>query len=182
MELFFQIALGAGRIGAERPSNRTDIAYLFYLPFAMVFVSSDKLHRNTAPLFMRPDQSFVWGLDLKAALKSINEHFLKLPEAEREKGISAIAHVQPAGNLVADLWDKFLRKGYRDEPQVKMEPEKEAGLVKRIKAFSKQPTVGGPGVSMDDAEMVSVERRVRRRRGSWWQVPKYLKDEEEPAA
>ena len=60
VELFFQIALGAGRIGAERPSNRTDIAYLFYLPFAMMFVSSDKLHRNTAPLFMRPDQ-FLFG-------------------------------------------------------------------------------------------------------------------------
>lgn len=166
VELFFQIALGAGRIGTERPSNRTDIAYLFYLPFAMMFVSSDKLHRNTAPLFVRPDQSFVWGPDLKAALKSINEHFLKLPEAEREKGISAIAHAPPPGNLVADLWDKFLRKGYRDEPQIEMDPEKEAELVKRLKAFSKQPTVGVPGVGMDDAEMVSVERRVRRRRGS----------------
>lgn len=63
-----------------------------------------------------------------------------------------------------------------------MEPEKEAELVKRLKAFSKQPTVGGPGVGMDDAEMVSVERRVRRRRGSWWQVPKGLKDEEGSAA
>ena len=104
-----------------------------------------------------------------------------MPEVEREKGISAIAHAPPSGNLVADLWDKFLRKGYRDEPQVKMEPEKEAELVKRLKAFSKQPTVEGPGVGMDDAEMVSVERRVRRRRGSWWQVPKDLKDEEEPA-
>ena len=53
---FFQIALGAGLIGGERPSNRTDIAYLFYLPFAMVFASSDNLHRRLAPLFMRPDR------------------------------------------------------------------------------------------------------------------------------
>src|SRR6266567_2297512 len=30
VELFFQVALGAGLIGGERPSNRTDIAYLFY--------------------------------------------------------------------------------------------------------------------------------------------------------
>jgi hypothetical protein len=56
VELFFQIALGAGLIGGERPSNRTDIAYLFYLPFAMVFASSDNLHRRLAPLFMRPDR------------------------------------------------------------------------------------------------------------------------------
>lgn len=181
VELFFQIALGSGRIGTERPSNRTDIAYLFYLPFAMMFVSTDKLHRNTAPLFMRPDQSFVWGPDLKAALKSINQHFLKLPEAEREKGLHAIAHAPPAGNLVADLWDKFLRKGYRDEPREKMAPEKEAEIVRRLKAFSKQPTLGGSGVGMQNAEMISVERHVRRRRGNWWQVPKDLKDEETAA-
>ena len=68
--VFFQVALGAGLIGGERPSNRTDIAYLFYLPFSMVFVSSDDLHRRTAPLFMRPDQAFVWGIDLKPALKA----------------------------------------------------------------------------------------------------------------
>jgi hypothetical protein len=184
VEMFFQIALGAGRIGGERPSNRTDVAYLFYLPFAHMFVSSDKLHRNTARLFLRLNQSFVWGPDLKAALKICNEHFLKLPESEREKGISAIAHAPPAGNLVADLWDKFLRKGYRDEPAVKMDPDKERELVNKLKTFSKQPTASGPRVPMDKAEMISVKRQVRRRRGSWWQVPKDLKDDdpEETAA
>ena len=130
VELFFQIALGAGLIGGERPSNRTDIAYLFYLPFSMVFVSSDDLHRRTAPLFMRPEQAFAWGIDLKVALKSINEHFLQLSEDERDKGISAFAHSPPAGNLVADLWDRFMRRGYRDEEPVKMDPEKQAELLK----------------------------------------------------
>jgi hypothetical protein len=112
VEVFFQIALGAGLIGGERPSNRTDIAYLFYLPFAMIFVSSDDLHRRTVRLFMRPDQAFVWGIDLKPALKTVNGHFLQLPEEEREKGISKFAHVPPAGNLVAEIWDRFMRKGY----------------------------------------------------------------------
>lgn len=170
------MALGAGLIGGERPSNRTDIAYLFYLPFSMMFVSSDKLHRQTAPLFMRSEQAFVWGQDLKAALKAVNEHFLKLPEEEREKGISAFAHAPPAGNLVADLWDKFLRKGYRDEPRVKMDPEKEAELVERFKEFSAQPTISSPAASTDDAEMVSVQRKVRKRRGSWWQIAKDYKE------
>lgn len=41
VELFFQIALGANLISAERASNRIDISYLFYLPFCMVFVSGD---------------------------------------------------------------------------------------------------------------------------------------------
>src|SRR5947209_2529800 len=44
VQLFFQIALAAGHIGTERTSNQIDVAYLYYLPFCSVFVSSDKLH------------------------------------------------------------------------------------------------------------------------------------------
>jgi hypothetical protein len=177
VELFFQIALGAGLIGGERPSNRTDIAYLFYLPFSMIFVSSDDLHRRTVPLFMRPEQAFAWGIDLKAALKTVNEHFLKLPEEERDKGISSFAHSPPAGNLVADLWDRFMRKGYRDEEPVRMDSEKQAELLKRFKEFRKQPTLSGSGMNTDDAEMVTVSRMVRKKRGSWWQLPKDYKEQ-----
>ena len=179
VEIFFQIALGAGLIG-ERPSNRTDIAYLFYLPFSMVFVSSDDLHRRTAPLFMRSDQAFVWGIDLKQALKAINDHFLQLPEEEREKGISAFAHSPPDGNLVAELWDRFMREGYRDEEPVKISQEKEAELVKRLEEFTKQPTLSQDEMTAEeDAEMISVRRMVRKKRGSWWQLAKDFKERPE---
>jgi hypothetical protein len=178
VEMFFQVALGAGLIGGERPSNRTDIAYLFYLPFSMVFVSSDDLHRRTAQLFMRPDQAFVWGIDLKPALKAINDHFLQLPEGEREKGISAFAHSPPAGNLVAELWDRFMRKGSRGEEPIKMSPEEEAQIVKRFKEFRKQPALGqGEITAEEDAEMISVSRMVRKKRGNWWQLPKDFKEQ-----
>jgi hypothetical protein len=177
VEIFFQVALGARLIGGERPSNRTDIAYLFYLPFSMIFVSSDDLHRRTAPLFMRPEQQFVWGIDLRAALKAINEHFLKLPEEERERGISKFAGSPPPGNLVADLWDQFMAPGHRDRESVRMNPEKQAEMLKRFKEFRKQPTLGpAEGTAIGDAEMVSVSRMVRRKRGSWWQVPKDYKE------
>jgi hypothetical protein len=172
VEIFFQVALGAGLIGSERPSNRTDIAYLFYLPFSMVFVSSDDLHRRTAQLFMRPDQAFVWGIDLKQALRAINDHFLLLPEEERDKGISAFAHSPPEGNLVAELWDRFMRAGYRDEEQVKLSPEKEAALVKRLIEFSEQPTSSQREMTAEEVRMISVSRTVRKKRGSWWQLPK----------
>jgi hypothetical protein len=46
----------------------------------VVAVSSDDLHRRCAPLFLRPDQEFVWGIDMKPALKAVNAHFLQLPE------------------------------------------------------------------------------------------------------
>jgi hypothetical protein len=170
VEIFFQVALGAGLIG-ERPSNRTDIAYLFYLPFSMVFVSQDDLHRKCAPLFMRADQNFVWGIDLKGALKAVNDHFSELPETEREMGIRAFAHYPPTGNLVADLWDRFMRKGYRDEQPVKLDPEQEADLVRRLSEFRERPTLSG-GELGHTGEMMSIARMVRKKRGSWWQLPK----------
>jgi hypothetical protein len=46
VEIFFQVAIAANLIASKRPSNRVDIAYLFYLPFCMMFVSSDRLHRD----------------------------------------------------------------------------------------------------------------------------------------
>jgi hypothetical protein len=163
-------------IGGERPSNRTDIAYLFYLPFSMVFVSSDDLHRRTAPLFMRSDQELVWGLDLKPALKAINDHFLQLSENERDKGISSFARVPPEGNLVAELWDRFMRKGYREEERVKLNPEQEAALVQKLTEFSQQPTLGCREAINKEDEMISVSRLVRKKRGSWWQLPKDYKE------
>src|SRR6202521_2984475 len=50
VDMFFVVALAAGLIPRPtRSSNRVDIAYLYYVPFCMVFVSGDKLHRMTAP-------------------------------------------------------------------------------------------------------------------------------------
>ena len=174
VEIFFQIALGAGLIGGERPSNRTDIAYLFYLPFSMVFISSDALHRRTAPLFMRPNQAFVWGIDLKQALKATNDYFLQLPEKEREKGIRAFAHAPPDDNLVAELWERFMRKGFGHEKPVGMSPEDEAKLVKRLKGL-----VQGEVTAGQDDEMITITRSVRMKRGSWWQLPKDFRERPE---
>jgi hypothetical protein len=178
IEVFFQIALAANQIAAERPSNRTDIAYLFYLPFCMMFVSQDSLHRRCAPLFMREDQQFVWGIDLKESLKSINAHFLQLPEPEREKGIMSFAGVPPTGSLVAEMWDTH-RPGYRETSQadIKLTPKAEAALVKKIEAFTEQPTleIRDPARA-EPEEMISIKRLVNKRRGSWWQLPKNLRE------
>lgn len=180
VEIFFQIALGAHLISTERSSNRVDIAYLFYLPFCMVFVSSDKLHRRCAPLFLRSNQDFVWGEDLKAGLKQLNEHYLKLPESEKETGIMRFASNPPETGeyLVSKLWDRHLRpwRGKSPDPLTR-DPEKDKELVERLTKFSKAPTLQPDEVDFDpdDAEMLSIQRYVRRRKGSWWQVPKDLK-------
>jgi hypothetical protein len=69
-----------------------------------------------------------------------------------------------------------MRRGYRDEPSVKMDPEEEKKLVEKLTAFRKQPTIqSNEGDAVED-EMISVARSVRRKRGSWYQVPKDLQD------
>ena len=176
IEIFFQVALAANKIATERQSNRTDIAYLFYLPFSTLFVSSDNLHRKTAPLFMRPDQQFVWGNDLKPALRAINEHFMALSDTEKEKGVMSFADFPPPGNLVAEIWDTRMRKGYREQSAVKMDPEREKELVAKLKAFRKQETLPDGDPAIGDDEMMSLTRSVRRKRGSWYQVPKDMPD------
>ncbi len=180
VELYFQFGLAAHLIGSDRPSNRIDIAYLFYLPFCQIFISQDKLHRRAAPPFLRKNQEFVWGVDLKAALAVVNTHFSDVPEDVREKGIMAFADTPPDGNLVADLWDRLLRQEREQRAERPPNPEREAELVKRLKGFSKSPSLPpGQTVNMDDAEMISIARTVRKKRGSWWQVPKDLKDDGE---
>ena len=172
IEVFFRVAMASGLIGTDRVSNRTDIAYLFYLPFCTLFVSSDDLHRRCAPLFLRDDQEFVWGFDLKLALKTINAHFLELPEEERDRGISAFAHAPPSGNLMSELWDRHLRTGYRDEKPVPLDPTRNASeLVKHFKDFREQPTLEVAGEE-EKHEAISIPHKVRHKRGSWWQLPK----------
>jgi len=95
VELFFQIALAANLIGTERSSNRVDMAYLFYLPFCQVFASSDNLHRRSAPYFLRKDQSFVWGPDLKAELKKLVEHYIAFSAEIAEQGLHGFAPAPP---------------------------------------------------------------------------------------
>jgi hypothetical protein len=180
IEVFFNVAIEASFISPDRVSNRTDIAYLFYLPFCNVFVSQDALHRRCAPLFMRPDQEFVWGIDLKAGLGAVNRHFLQLSEEEREQGVMRFARVPPEGNLVADLWDKHLRPGHRTESDSKPSPENEADLVARLTAFSEQsPLADWP---VEDPEMISIMRSVRKRRGRWRIVPKGIGEDVDPGA
>jgi len=127
---------------------------------------------------MRTTQEFVWGPDLKAALAKVNQHFLTFSEEERERGLFALAPNPPMGNMVSELWDRHMRADYRKDREEKdrMTPEQQAEMLKRLKEFEKQPTVPAGDLEYAEAEMISIKRSVRRKRGSWWQVPKDMPD------
>jgi hypothetical protein len=181
IELFFQMALAGDLISTERPSNRMDIAYLFYLPFCQVFISGDRLHRRCAPLFVRDDQEFVWGPDLKADLARMNAHYLALPESERERGLMTFAKGPPKTGdfLTARIYDRFGDHWRRERDDVKLrDREAEKALVGELKAFTEStetfPAPNGP----DDPAINSTafSRRVHKQKGSWWQLPKDYPD------
>jgi hypothetical protein len=182
VEVFFQVALAASLISRARPSNRVDIAYLFYLPFCMVFVSADRLHARCAPHFIRANQDFIWGPDLKSDLSIMNEHFSHLPDETKGEGLYSFARVPPTewDSLVARLWDGHLRP-WRDRPDdpPRMGAEAQSRLIEELNQLTDAPRLTEKEVDFDltEPEAVVLGRPVRKRKGSWWQVPKDLPDE-----
>ncbi|MHA7681980.1 hypothetical protein [Cupriavidus sp. PET2-C1] len=184
VELFFQICIAANLISTERASNRIDIGYLFYLPFCMLFTSSDKLHRKCAAPFLRPNQTFVWGQDLKAELGRQNRHFAQLPQSERERGIMNFAR-SPVGDddaLIIQLWDKHV-PGWRERDKRPPEVDSEATrkLVESLRSFTNAPTVtpDPEDPHFADPDRLAIERFVRKKKGNWWVLPEDLKGEDD---
>ena len=129
---------------------------------------------------MRQDQEFIWGEVLKADLKKINEFYLKFPQSEKEKGIMHLAPRPPASNefMVSQLWNRYLRP-LDDQigvDQIKGITEKE--IVDSIVKFHDASSMNPDEVDFtsQNADAVSIQRFVKSQKGSWWQVPKGLKN------
>jgi hypothetical protein len=183
VELFFQTAVGANLIGTAEVNNRTDIGYIFYTPFCHVFVSSDSLHRRCAPHFLRADQTFVWGPELKADLNRLMNYYAARPEEEKEQGLMRLAPTPPPDDkesLVVQLWDRHLLPLWRNREPVSLprKPEQDSKLIELINRLSSAPEISPTEVKNfepSNPDFVVIERRVAKRRGSWWQLPKDLK-------
>lgn len=182
VEIFFHISIAAKLISPERPSNRTDIAYLFYLPFCKMFISNDRLHRRTANLFLRPDQEFVWGSDLKDDLKRLNAHYSALPNEKRDQGVLRITRHPPEEGefLTTILWHKLMSDtAFSDRDHVdEMSPEKSRELLERLKGFTEGETIPDSHIPKTDGELAAmcIKHKIRRKKGSWYLVPKDLPD------
>lgn len=173
LQLFFEIALASGKISTDRPSNLNDLSYLFYLPFSMVFVSSDRLHRACAPLFLRFDQEFIWGLDLKADLRANNDALMQLPEADRLRGLIALNPQPHPGSQIAILHDRLLRKR-QDGPFAPDMTQCVGELAEKIQRLTRAagaPLSTSPSFAPGEADSITIERMLFKRRGSWYQLP-----------
>jgi len=175
-------SFASGLISTKMPSNRVDSAYLYYLPFCMVFVSSDKFHKRSTPYFLRSNQDFIWGPDLKDALCWLNSHFSNYPEDEKAKGVMTMARSLPNGapDLLIQLWNKHLPKWRSLHSENRSSKDRSfEDIVDKFKQMERAPTFHSNSQSFRAADIVSatMKRQVSIRKGSWILVPQGKKPE-----
>jgi hypothetical protein len=172
--MFFNLAIGADLISRNRPSNKIDIAYLYYLPFCMIFASNDNLHERTAKCFLRDDQLFLNGNELKVDLAKLDEHYSQLPEGVKQRGIMSFAHRPPHdGFLITQLWDRFMApdwRGHETTPSGSVKDEELVKHVNRISAAARQQG-SAPHFSVEDGDFMLIEKSIPVRMGKWRLVP-----------
>lgn len=175
VDLFFYAGLMSGQISADRPSNRIDMAYLYYLPFCMVFTSFDRLHARTAPYFLSHDQAYVPGQDLKADFSKLDAFYSGLPEDIKAQGVFKFARKPPSGQYVtSDLWDKFL-PGWRerDTADVKAPEIANEKLIEYVRSFvqAAEDRSTRPSPLLPNPDNVVIRRKVRPQIGKWRILP-----------
>jgi hypothetical protein len=174
VDTFFHVAVAKKLISPDRLSNRTDIAYLYYLPFAMIFVSNDNLHRRSAPLFMRADQRFLAGAVLKSDLQALDAHFSAFPADQLEQGLFRFAADPPHDDrfLTTRIYRQFGltvadRNISLDVKQSQKLGEDIRAMIDRMEREAKKPTSSVGWREADDADHITITRMVPPRRGKW---------------
>ena len=121
-KMFIYIGVPQGVVGT-RNSNRIDIEYFHYTPFANIFSSGDKLHKSLAPHLMYPDQSFVPRDKLYDELNAL------------AKARESNPHIEPGpGSLIASLWEKHLGRFHpQAQPREATSPERNEQIMSELK-------------------------------------------------
>lgn len=184
VDLFRTLAMASGLMDPDKTSNFADVAYLYYLPFCQVFISSDKLHRKCVPLFLRPDQQFVWGHDFRPHLKALTEEYLAHPDLQ-EQGLFKLSGRRqfPAGSFIGDMLDRAGRKQRKHDGDLaeRLTPEAERALVEKLKAAAKAPPPRADANLEEEDANTTIERSVPRTRGRFPMMPKDLKTDSSDA-
>lgn len=188
VEIFFNVAVGKRLISPDRPSNRVDMAYLFYIPFSMIFVSNDKLHQRVAPLFMNQDQIFVMGDELKKDLALLDAHYSSLPEEDRSQGLFRLASYPPDDEkyLTTQIWKKLRMRTERspanDQTGRKPSVTELLATVKQMRDAAATQVGNRAKFSqseLDDPSHIVIQRMIPLQRGKWRLMPPGVEDAEE---
>jgi hypothetical protein len=163
VDLVLYLGMGLDQIQRDRASHIVDIAYLYYLPFCMVFTSGDRLHRQLMPLVADLDQAFLWARDLKADLAQLVAYCDEHAEELKRKGLISFLSTPPAGieNRITALWDQFLpswRK--RDDAPPPSPPPPEDELMQRIKHMTESNDTLEEGEWTEEPDFVVMQSTI----------------------
>jgi hypothetical protein len=183
IDLFFHLGTAANLFSAFRHSqtHKIDVAYLYYLPFCKIFVSNDNLHIHTASLFMRQDQTFIKGEDLKKDLAKLDTHYSALPDEVKNRGVVSFASIPPNDTsfLTTQMWDKYMSSQWREIKTRKFDgtdninPEIENQIFEKIRKFKKEakPISHKEAGNSDEMYSVVLSHMVSTRKGKWKRFP-----------
>jgi hypothetical protein len=173
VELFFYLGLATGKIPTGRPSHRTDLAYLFYLPFCALFSSCDRFQVEIVPLFLAPGQEFVHGHALKADLAALALHYSALPGEVHAKGAFAYANYPPLEGdfLTSQLYDRLM-PGWRKHAAhpIEMTPELNQKIMQELKPVLDAIDAGQGRAAVtpnEGDENAVLSFRASRQQGKW---------------
>ena len=99
------------------------------LPFCKIFTSNDHLHKSIVPLFLRKDQTFITGEELKHDFKKLDTHYASLPEEIKVKGVYCFAASPPDDTsfLTTRMWDKYMSPKWRERTNLTPQPNHPVG-------------------------------------------------------
>jgi len=161
IKTFFLLALIYNLVSTRR-TNIIDHEYFFYLPFCMVFSSSDKFHQILVPYFIRDDQRFVRGQDLKADLTQLaydwNVNFHKDMKAWDAK--YGNGPPENANSVVYRLWRELFprwKPGVRSDSS-ESKPGKDKKLSEQLEEFKKARALQEADFPSDDSKVDFIVR------------------------
>jgi hypothetical protein len=185
VDIFFHVAVDKNLISPDRPSNRIDVAYLYYLPFCMAFVSNDKLHKRCAQLFLTDDQIFIDGEALKRDLAALDGHYSALPEEELEQGIFRLASYPPDDDafLTTRVWKQLKMSVLSKQPEAQTNPVPAQEILDMVQTLKSRAQRVSPdahrAADFADPDHVVIERRIPLRMGKWRTMPPGVKADSE---
>lgn len=106
----FKLGVIRGLI-TTRSTNRVDMEYLFYTPFAMAFSSDDNFHKALWPHVIRPEQFFIPKDELKADLSALKAEWDFLSPVEKQQRDYDYGCRPPQNpiSITHRVWDKHMR-------------------------------------------------------------------------
>ncbi len=131
-------------------------------------------------MFLRSDQEFVWGRELKGDLTHLDLYFKSLPEELRTQGVYKLGSCLPdqSQGKIRELIQRFTPNLLKPpvEPE-SISSDAHAKLMGEMKEWDRAPTVDMPqNLSDGEWETMILKRSVHRQRGSWMQIGPEVKD------